>query len=220
MTGWTRRILAVEDEAFIRGLVGEILRGAGFEVRTAANAVEALAQVEDFDPDGAILDIDLGEGPNGLDICDALQAHFPHMAVVFLTQVPSPEVIGRAEAHPAAAYLIKRDLADPQTLLDALEHVLRDGDPDPRYRADRERRDPLARLSAAQLDTLRLITQGLSNDEIARLRGSSLRAVEAMVGRIFAALDLSSDPRLSPRVAAARIYLDNAGVPPMMEVER
>ncbi|MFM7598778.1 MAG: response regulator [Actinomycetota bacterium] len=69
---WVRRILVVEDEPFVRGLVGETLRGAGFEVRTAGTATEAMEQVEDFDPDGAVLDIDLGDGPNGVDVSDAL----------------------------------------------------------------------------------------------------------------------------------------------------
>lgn len=216
---WVRRILVVEDEPFVRGLVGETLRRAGFDVRTAANATEALARAADFDPDGAVLDIDLGDGPNGLDVSDALGVHYPHMAIVFLTQMPAPEVVGRAEAMPRAAYLIKRELSDPRVLVDALELVLRDGNPNPEFRADLERRDPLARLSPAQLDTLRCITQGFSNDEIARTRGTSVRAVEAMVSRIFAILEVASDPRLSPRVAAARVYLDNAGVPPIGEVK-
>ena len=217
---WVRRILVVEDEAFIRGLVQEILVRGGFEVRAAASAREALEAADGFDPDAAILDIDLGSGPTGLDICDALRVQFPHMAVVFLTQIPSPEVMGRAESSAAAAYLIKRDLADPHVLVDALEHVLRDGDPREKFRDDLERHDPLARLSDAQVETLRLIAEGLSNDEIARRRGVTPRAVEAMASRIFAALDVGADPRISPRVAAARIYMEYAGRPPLTEAER
>ena len=108
---------------------------------------------------------------------------------------------------------MKRSLGDPGTLLEALELVLSDGDPSGRFREDRERIDPLGRLSAAQRDTLRLIAEGLSNEEIAKQRSTSVRAVEAMVSRIFAVLDVAGDSRISPRVAATRIYAAHAGLP-------
>ena len=104
-------------------------------------------------------------------------------------------------------------------LLEAVEHVLRNGDPSEGFREDAERTDPLARLSGQQVETLRLIAEGLSNEEIARVRGSSVRAVEAMVSRIFAALGVGDDPHLSSRVAAARIYMQYAGMPPAKEVD-
>lgn len=212
--GWVRRVLVVEDESFIRGLVTEVVRSAGFEVAAAGDAAAALRAIDDFDPDAAILDIELGPGPNGLDLADALLHRFAHLAVVFLTQLPSPEVIGRTLSLDAsAAYLIKRDLSDPRTLIDALELVLTDGDPSREFRADLERDDPLDRLSAGQLETLRLVAEGLSNEEIAQRRHTSVRASEAMVSRVFTLLGVNGDPSVNARVAATRLYAAHAGLP-------
>ena len=48
-----KSVLIVEDEPIIRETLAEFLMGEGFEVRTAANATEAIrvAQERDFDVD-------------------------------------------------------------------------------------------------------------------------------------------------------------------------
>lgn len=215
-----RGVLVVDDEAFIRGLVAEVIRSAGFDVTVADSAASALAALEDIDPDAAVLDIELGAGPNGLDLAQALLEISPHLAIVFLTQLPSPEVLGRTlDLTAPAAYLIKRDLADPRTLIEALEFVLTDGDTRIGFRADLERDDPLGRLSHAQLETLRLVAEGLSNEEIAQRRHTSVRAAEAMVSRIFSILQVSGDPAVNARVAATRLYAAHAVLPPAPIVE-
>jgi len=51
------RILAVDDEADMRELLGTILEQYGAEVKTAASAAEALSVLEQFNPDVLISDI-------------------------------------------------------------------------------------------------------------------------------------------------------------------
>lgn len=217
---WLREVLVVEDEAFVRGLVVQVVQDAGFVALPAADAASALSLVAEADPDAAILDIDLGPGPSGLDLAEVLLEQMPHLAIVFLTQAAAPDVAQRSGAAPErAAYLVKRSLGDPSILIEALELVLADGDPHRGFRKDRERDDPLARLSAGQRDTLRLIAEGLSNEEIARQRSTSVRAVEAMVSRIFVILGVAGDRSLNPRVAATRIYAAHAGLPSLRDTE-
>ena len=63
------RLLVVDDEPQIRRLVQTGLAGYGFEVLTAANDVAALALVRSREPDLVILDIALGSGPDGIEVC-------------------------------------------------------------------------------------------------------------------------------------------------------
>jgi two-component system, chemotaxis family, chemotaxis protein CheY len=51
------RLLVVEDDAAIRGLVSEALRDDGYQVREAANGVEALETVREALPDLIVLDL-------------------------------------------------------------------------------------------------------------------------------------------------------------------
>ena len=67
-----RRVLIVEDEGFTSGLLCAALKGAGFDVHAASSAAEARRAVADFDPDAALIDLNLGSGPNGVDLAHIL----------------------------------------------------------------------------------------------------------------------------------------------------
>ena len=61
-----RRLLLVEDDHLTSALLEDLLVGRGFEVRVASSAVQAREALDEFDPDAALLDILLGDGPNGV----------------------------------------------------------------------------------------------------------------------------------------------------------
>src|ERR687885_1579149 len=52
-----RYILVVEDDDAIRGLIADVLRDDGFDVREAANGVDALARLREGQPDLIVLDL-------------------------------------------------------------------------------------------------------------------------------------------------------------------
>jgi DNA-binding NarL/FixJ family response regulator len=64
----------------------------------------------------------------------------------------------------------------------------------------------LAELSAKQLEVLKLIADGLSNQQIADARQTSVRAVEGMVSRIFDALGIDVQDAGNSRVDAVKKY--------------
>ncbi|MBC7671044.1 MAG: response regulator, partial [Polaromonas sp.] len=53
----SRRILIVDDEQGIRGALGQLLEFEGYEVRTAANAVDGLAEYARFRPHLVFMDV-------------------------------------------------------------------------------------------------------------------------------------------------------------------
>jgi len=67
------RILVVDDEPQILRALRTNLRGAGYEVFTAATAEEALAEAAARQPDAIILDLVLPDG-NGTDVCRELRS--------------------------------------------------------------------------------------------------------------------------------------------------
>ena len=203
---YSRHVVVVENEPLMRDLIGKTLEGAGFRVTTAANAADARRMHQAIDPDAMVIDIELGPGPDGFDLAAAVTAESPELAVVFLTNLPDPRLVGKdAKSIPKnAAYLRKSNLVDANELIDALNTVLKN-EPIDRYRHDLDASRPLAALSAKQLEVLKQISEGLSNQQIADARQTSVRAVEAMITRIFQALEL--DPASSnQRVEAVALY--------------
>jgi DNA-binding NarL/FixJ family response regulator len=208
-----RFVVVVEDEPFLRSLITDAVTQAGFEVASYGTAAQALKALSKRDPDAAILDIDLGPGPTGLDIGEYLLANSPGTAVVYLTMLSDPRIVNPASGavNPRAAYLNKRKLANTEELIDALEAVLHDEDIT-EYRHDLAEDSPLAKLSAGQLQVLHLVANGLTNQQIADARNRSLSATEALVSRTFASIGIDLNRDANSRILAVRAFFKQAGI--------
>ena len=204
---FTRRLLLVEDEQLTRSLISNLLVQRGFEVETCGSASEAASLARAFDPDVMVVDISLGEGPTGIDLIHAMRNSYPHLAFVVLSNYAAlPTSIRDLEK---IAYLRKRDVADPQMLVDAVEQVLRDVDASSTFPIVQS--TLLSSLTKQQLDVLALVAAGLSNQEIAQRRGTTVQSTEQLIGRIYKALGLKRDRARSLRVQATSVYSSIVG---------
>jgi DNA-binding NarL/FixJ family response regulator len=203
----SRHVVVVENESFLRDLIGKTLEAAGFDVTTAANAADAKRTFAAVDPDGMVIDIELGPGPDGFDLAASILADSPETGIVFLTNLPDPRLVGKDhDAVPKnAAYLRKSNLTDTDTLVNAINAVLKAEDVRA-FRHDLLADRPFANLSRKQIEILRQIASGLSNQQIAESRNTSVRAVEGIVSRTFDALEISVQSEGNARVEAAKQF--------------
>jgi len=116
-----QRILVVDDEPQILRALGTTLRGAGYEVDTAATAEAALAAAAAHPPEAVILDLVLPDG-SGTDVCRELRA-WSEAPVIVLSAVGEEQQ--KIEALDAGAddYVTKPFSVDE--LLARLRAVLR-----------------------------------------------------------------------------------------------
>jgi DNA-binding response OmpR family regulator len=75
-----KRILIVDDDAFIRRPLEFILREEGYEPETAADTVEGLRAVESHPPDLIVLDV-MMPGKDGLTWCRELKSDPRYAAI-------------------------------------------------------------------------------------------------------------------------------------------
>jgi two-component system response regulator MprA len=119
-------ILVVDDDAPIRRMLDRALRADGYDVSTAADGGEALASVERFTPDLAILDVAM-EGLDGLAVCRRLRAKGLTLPVLLLTARDGvPDRVAGLDAG-ADDYLVKPFATDE--LLARVRALLRRGKP-------------------------------------------------------------------------------------------
>ncbi len=78
------RVLVVDDEPTLSELVGLALRYEGWQVRTAADGMSAIAAAREFKPDLVVLDVMLPD-VDGLEVLRRLRADIERMPVLFLT---------------------------------------------------------------------------------------------------------------------------------------
>src|SRR5258706_581517 len=81
-----RRIAIVEDDAAIRANYADALRKHGYEVSAHAARAEPMRAFRTRLPDLAVIDIGLGEEPDGgFTLCRELRAMAPGLPILFLT---------------------------------------------------------------------------------------------------------------------------------------
>ncbi|MGW7245280.1 MULTISPECIES: response regulator transcription factor [Streptomyces] len=78
------RVLVVDDEPDLAGILSDVLRSEGWEVRVAGTGEEALSTGHDFRPDAVVLDVMLPD-IDGLQVLRGLRAQAPGVCVLFLT---------------------------------------------------------------------------------------------------------------------------------------
>jgi two-component system response regulator MprA len=78
------RILLVEDDLELRGMLARGLEDEGFAVAGAATGAEAMQRVQATRPDALIIDVGLPDA-DGRDLCQALRARGVRAPVLFLT---------------------------------------------------------------------------------------------------------------------------------------
>ncbi len=78
------RVLVLEDDQELRGLLLRALREEGFDVVAAGRASELLDRLTAFEPDALVVDIGLPDA-DGRDVVQALRAQGVAAPIIFLT---------------------------------------------------------------------------------------------------------------------------------------
>lgn len=199
-----RVAIVCDDEQFSRTLVSSVVEQLGYVVHSCDSASETLSLAAELDPDLVVIDLDLGEGPTGIDVLRYIQADIPWVAGVILTGHRSPQLVRKdlPRTVEGVAYLVKSDLRSTKDLAEAIESAVAGTQSWPEQRGD------LPRLTSAQADLLKMINDGLSNDEIAKKRECSVRSAERLVVRLYRTMGIDNHSGANARVVAARMYRD------------
>ena len=84
------KILLVDDDEFVRSVLVEVLRDAGYEVVETANPHEALGLRVAVGPPGLVItDIDLRSTLNGFDVASAAHRLWSTVRVILISGLPA-----------------------------------------------------------------------------------------------------------------------------------
>jgi len=196
-------VVVAEDDDFTRSLVADGLRAAGFRVETARLPDEAWELVGD-DTNVLVSDLDFGHGISAGPLLRRMAEERPWIPLVVLTSHLSPELaVSEADHLPRdLVYVVKSRLRSIGDIADAVRDALA-GRGTGRRGTDHE---PSLAVTAAQADMLRMLASGLTTKTIAERRGTSVRAAETMINRLYAALGVENDGTTAPRVDAIRLW--------------
>jgi two-component system, NarL family, response regulator LiaR len=194
------RVLIVDDHAIVRkGIRALLVESGGFEiVAEVAGGQEAVLCAEATEPDVILMDL-LMPGMDGIEAIRQITSRQPGARILVLTSFAADNKLFPAIKAGALGYLLKD--SSPDELVRAIRQVHR-GEPALHPTIARKLLQEVAHpadlqpapevLTARELAVLRLIAQGLSNQEIADDLAVSEPTVRAHVSRILGKLHLAS----------------------------
>ena len=219
----TSRVLLINDDSFELATMAASLRLHSVNVvGEASNKLIAENLFRSLRPEAVLIDLQFS-GEEAIGLLQKLRKIDPNLGIVITTSCPDLRLFGLLEKNipTGTKIILKRSISDLSVITYALHESLAsaiDGTgmkwinfhklvPEESFTTI------LSGLTDIQIETLRLVAQGLSNSEIAKVRYVSEKSVEQIVARIAQHLSITPDRRRNLRVALTGEYFKWLGAP-------
>jgi DNA-binding NarL/FixJ family response regulator len=202
-------VVVIEDDPFTRTMLTAALESGVIRVSASgAFARVAMAAQAKEKIDVAILDLDLGVGPTGIDIAYALREVDSTIGIVLLTSFSDPRLSpAQGIALPRGTrYLTKSKIDNMATVLTV---VLQAKFSPLEVRV--KRAPEILAITGQQVAVLKLVAGGATNSEIARQLDITEKAVEHLIARLNENLGLDKSSATNSRVQLVRKFSDLTG---------
>jgi NarL family two-component system response regulator LiaR len=196
------RVFLADDHAVVRrGLEALIETEADMEVvGTAADGVEAVDRIAIHQPDVVLLDLQMPR-KSGLEAIDDIRVRSPKSRIMMLTSFGEKEVVFEAIKAGALGYLLKD--CRPEELLQAIRNTYAGKatlSPDVALKVIEEINKPPhpdvplteEPLTEREVEMLKYVARGMSNQDIADLLVLSERTVRTHISNILSKLHLAN----------------------------
>lgn len=185
------RVLVVDDHPIVRmGLTTMLRSEPGLEpVGEAKTGIEAIAQFRTLQPDVTLMDLRLPE-LTGVEASAAILKDFPDAHIIILTTYDGDEDIYRGLQAGAKGYLLKD--AERSEILDAIRAVCTGQKHIPtKVGAKLVERMNAPQLSEREIDVLKMLAKGKSNQLIGLALGITEGTVKFHINNILPKLRVS-----------------------------
>jgi len=204
------KLLIVEDDSMmLHALASGLVANGISNVEVANSASIAMQKFRSFKPDVSLIDIELRQGPTGVDVSHAMRKLNPNVGIVFLTSLADPRLVDSRlpELPEGSIYLRKNSVKNLSEVTEALELAI-SGD---LKSIKSKTADDFLDLTKAQFEIIRLIAQGHSNLEISKIRVTTVKSTENAISRLAKKLGINNSTTASQRVLLARKYAELTG---------
>lgn len=217
------RVMVASDDAFELTTMSAALRLHGVNVvGEANNQITGENTFRSLQPEVLIIDVTFAN-TNAVGVISALRKTNPKLGVVLMTACPDLRLLGVSEKSlpKGVQIVLKRSVADLAVLSFAITQSLESSSMisvAQWVRAHDALHENafitvLSEFTDTQVATLRLVAQGLSNSEIAKVRFVSEKSVEQIVARIAQHFKITPDRSRNLRVVITAEYFKWIGAP-------
>ena len=207
------RVLLLDCDRFELATLADSLRLQGLDVvGQAFDKESAIALFKAVSPDSILINFQGCDEPC-IELLDEMRAQQAHLGIVLLTDSPDLRLYGiRQESLPQRTQLIEKSaLTELHQLRSAVELSIQTTSKTGWIASQWSA--ALSSLTDIQVETLRLLAQGLSNSDIGKVRFVSEKSVEQTITRIAQHLNVVHEKGRNMRVILATEYFKWIGTP-------
>jgi DNA-binding NarL/FixJ family response regulator len=206
------KLLIVENDSFAATFMKSSLERLSFSsIHVAGTASVAMQLFRQFQPDACLLDIELGTGPNGIDVARAIRKLDSKVGIVFLTSIEDPRLMNLKglDLPIGSIYLPKKSVSGSEEISDAISAAI--GNANSELQSQQTKFKSGLDLSFGQFELIRMIAEGLSNREIASQKVMTVKSTENAIARLAKKLKITDTGSNSQRVLLAKKYFELMG---------
>jgi DNA-binding NarL/FixJ family response regulator len=210
------------DDAFELSITAAALKMHGTNViGEARKQSSALLLMRSMQPNVLLIDMH-SSNEHSIAIANAIRKESPEIGVVILVACADLRLLGELTCNIpiGAKVVIKKSMNSVASLCDVISEsrIFATGSAVTWVNGnvsihERAIENLISHLTDLQIDTLRLVADGLTNAEIGRIRFVSEKAIEQMVSRIALMLDIQPDRTKNLRVQLVGEYFNWIGAP-------
>jgi len=189
------RVLIVEDEPLIAEHIATYLDNNDFEVSAICyDWDDAAGQLNTNTPDVVLLDINLEEERDGIQLAQIINEKY-HLPFLFLTAHSDRDTLQKAKAVNPGGYIVKP--YNEKTIAASIEIAVSNyyaaaNKALPRIAAHRINKYLPNALSEREMDILKLVYDGVANNQIATQLFISVNTLKSHLKNIYLKLDVNN----------------------------
>lgn len=189
------KLFLVDDHPVVRAGIAALISGEDDMeiVGEAENAEDAVRGIALREPDVVLMDLQLGDGPDGVETTKKVRALPVAPQVLVLTTYETDADIVRAIDAGATGYVLKA--CPPDELFQAIRAAARGESalsPKVAARMMRRMRDPGPALTAREIEILELLAKGAGNREIAKALFITEATVKTHLNHVYGKLGVDT----------------------------
>ncbi len=191
------KILIVEDEVAIACDIAFNLESNGYTIVGMVHSTEdALEVLKNHEVDLVMLDINLGQGPSGIDLAAVIDQKY-RIPFIYLTSYVDDDTLTRAAETFPASYLVKPFKDDDLAPAVKMALAKKQGQVSQRLPSlHMINKNLLTPVTSSEYNMLEELWDGKTNQDIANDRFLSLNTIKTHVQNIYAKLKVHSKPQL------------------------
>ena len=216
------RVLLVIDDAFELSTMADALKLHGTNViGEAQKKSSAILLMRSLQPNVLLIDMHLSD-EHSIEIANAIRKESPFIGIVMLVACADLRLLGEitSDIPYGTKMVIKKSMNSVTALCDVISESRTFVPESPVTWVngnvsihEKALENLMSQLTDLQIETLRLVADGLTNAEISRMRFVSEKAIEQIVSRIAMVLNVQPDRSKNLRVQLVGEYFKWIGAP-------